>query len=74
MDKKKRIILTVSVFVVVAGQAVWSAFHPADWNEQAKIDLQYHPVARVIGSLIPTMVLLPVFYWFTGRIGRKRTQ
>ena len=72
LDRQQRIILTILAGVTMASFSAYSALHPADGSYQHRLDIQFHPWASVVGGIIPTIVLSPIFYWYTGRIGRER--
>ncbi|MBI1953316.1 MAG: hypothetical protein HYS41_04250 [Candidatus Omnitrophica bacterium] len=66
--KKHRIILTVLFFVTQGGMSVYRTLH--DSTYQARLNLQYHPVASILGSIFPALLLSPILYWWSGRFGR----
>ena len=66
--KPFRILSSLVVGGVIAGQAVYRTLHPASYDQQASLDLALHPVAAIIGSLIPAIISVPCFYWMSRKI------
>ncbi len=46
-----------------------AAFRAAKNNNQ---DYQEHPVASIVGSVIPSLLVAPVLYWFIGWLLRRK--
>lgn len=66
MNKRQRVIFTVLLVVMLGGLAAYQTIR------RNNLDYQMHPVASVLGSIIPSIVLSPVAYWISGRSGRKK--
>jgi hypothetical protein len=71
VSRKLQIVGTVSIVLLSGIMAIHNALNPQPTNSQGQIDLYYHPVARVAGSLIPTIILAPVAYWMFGKLLRR---
>ena len=70
-DKIKLLQMAVtSSWVLGSGWfAVERTLNPQSF--QASIDLNEHPIASIIGALIPTVVLAPLAYWMFGPTARR---
>ena len=64
--KQQRIILAVLSIPTIGGMAVYQTIQRND------LDYQTHPVAAILGSIFPAIILAPVLYWRLGRIGRDK--
>lgn len=69
--KRFQILATLLVVLFSGWLAVQSASNPASSDLQARIDFQYHPIARLVGALIPVIICAPFVYWILGRICRR---
>jgi hypothetical protein len=66
ISKKQRIFFVVSLSLLLSGMAAWRALTPNPDNEQAVLDVETHPVASAVGAAIPSLLLAPFAYWFSG--------
>jgi TPR repeat protein len=72
--KKLQIILTASCVVFLGARAVYEALHPSrsDYDYlQLVANLNAHPLASILGALLPAVILSPLAYWMFGRILRR---
>src|ERR1035438_3701747 len=72
-------IMLTAAFILGGGTfAVQHTLNPQPYDYQARIDLEVHPIASIIGALSPYIILAPFAYWFSGwtaqRIDRKSTR
>ena len=71
-SKKQRIIRTLIFTIVLAGISVYNTLHPS--YEQLKIDLQFHPVAAILGGIASAVIYAPIIYWLTGWYSRRKEE
>lgn len=73
--KFTQLALTIALTFVVGAQGVFRAINPEPGPLQHTLTLgfQAHPVAAVLGSLLPVVFLSPLTYWVSGRILRRYT-
>lgn len=70
--KRAQIVGTGLVVLVLGGLAVQRTLNPASYDHQAMIDLHFHPIASILGALLPTVIIsVPFVYWIFGRIMRR---
>jgi hypothetical protein len=69
--KHLQIIGALLIVFIVGVVAVQSSLNPAPYDKQAMIDLNYHPVASILGALVPAIILAPFVYWIFGRTFRR---
>lgn len=70
--KRLQLISTVLLVAVLGGFQVHLALDRALYNNQDRIDLAYHPIAFILGTLAPAVFILgPFAYWMFGRILRR---
>ena len=66
-NKHRQIATTVAIVFSCAGMAVYRAINPSPGEYQAMVDLHFHPIASVLGAVLPSFVLAPLTYWAVGR-------
>jgi hypothetical protein len=69
-----QIMLTALCVLLLGGLAVHEALHPSRSNydyPQLVADLNTHPVASILGALLPAVILSPLIYWMVGRSLRR---
>jgi hypothetical protein len=73
-----RIITSCVVAIVACGVGIYSTVHRNSRNSvdnQINIDYQAHPVASIIGSILPGITVGFAFYWLSGwRAKRKQNK
>jgi len=57
--------------LITGGQSILRTLSPPPYDSQSQEELLYHPIASIVGSLIPTIIAVPMIYWMTGRIYRR---
>jgi len=68
--RQQQAIFTTSLMACLAGLAVYGALNPS--YNQAAIDLQVHPIATIIGSLLPVIICTPFAYLLFGWVLRRK--
>ena len=59
----------IALFVLVGGGlAVQFTFNRAFYDNQETINLDYHPIALILGALAAAVILAPFAYWMFGWI------
>lgn len=71
LGKKFQITLTATILILSAYHAVDRTMNPKADDLQGRLDLYYHPIASILGSLLPTIIIAPLAYWVFGRISRR---
>jgi TPR repeat protein len=72
--KLVQIIMTALYVLVVGGLAAHEALHPSGSNYdylQLVANLNAHPIASVLGALLPAIMFSPLVYWMFGWILRR---
>ena len=72
--QSQQIIMTAMCVLVAGGFAIHGALHPSRSNydyPQLVANLNAHPIASVLGALVPTVILAPFAYWMFGWILRR---
>jgi len=73
MSKQYRLITTV-LFVIAlgGGLATYNVYNNFGGDMQRIANYKAHPEAVILGSMVPALLLAPVFYWLIGRWWRIR--
>jgi hypothetical protein len=69
--QRYQILAALLFLLIVGGLAVYRALNPGAYDNQARVDLLYHPIARILGALAPAVILTPFVYWMFGWIIRR---
>lgn len=78
MTKGQRVLFTVLLVGVIGGSSAYQAIHRVrqapvnQLDRQMQVDFQYHPVASILGSMFPAIILSPLAYWISGIPNRKK--
>lgn len=63
-----KIMGTVVVVLGIGAQAAYWALHPSPSDFQSIVDLQVHPIASLLGAMVPSVLCIPIVYWTFGKI------
>src|SRR5581483_10518164 len=66
-NKPRKIAITAAIVFSSAAVAVYHTFNPSPNDYQAMVDFHFHPIASVLGAVLPSFVLAPFTYWAAGR-------
>ncbi len=72
--QSQQIIITVMCLLIGGGFAVHGALHPSRSNYdylQLVANLNAHPIASVLGALLPAILFSPLVYWMSGWVLRR---
>jgi hypothetical protein len=72
--QSQQIIMAALFVLIVGGQAVYRALHPSrsDYDYlQLVANLNAHPIASVLGALLPAIIFSPLVHWMFGWILRR---
>jgi hypothetical protein len=72
-----RIINSCVIAIVACGVGIFTTVHRNSSNSidsQLSIDYQAHPVASLIGSIIPGIIAGFAFYWLSGRRAKRKQE
>ena len=71
-QRRLQIALTALMVFISGGFQVHQALDRAQYDSQESVNLQYHPIAFILGALAPAVfILAPFVYWMFGRIVRR---
>ncbi len=64
--KRIQILAAVSWLVLYGAWSIYTSLNPDPRDQQAVMDVRYHPIATVLGALAPSIILAPLVYWVFG--------
>jgi hypothetical protein len=69
-----KIMLTAAFILGGGGFAVQRTLNPQPYDYQARIDVEVHPIASILGTLAPYVIFAPFAYWFSGWTAQRITR